>query len=238
MLKAIVVDDEPAGRRAIARLIASTPMLSFAGEASSVAAGIALIKNCQPDVAFIDIEMAGGDGFEIATSLPQPPKIVVVTAHANYAARAFDVEVADFLLKPVEAHRFARTVQRLHTLPARKAAEPRQKPGLLSIPVPGGQRVVLVHDILAVLAEGDESRLLLAGNTELRVRRSIGAFAGSLPSPLFQRVSRSVVLNLECLSGIQAITRYQTRVTLRGHTQEVRLGATAAATLRRYFDRL
>jgi two-component system LytT family response regulator len=239
MLNVIVVDDEPAGRLAITRLIARHAGLNLVGEAASAAAAVALIARRNPDVAFLDIQMAGGDGFRVIADAPVAPRIVFVTAHANHAAKAFDVEAVDFLLKPVQPHRFARTVRRLQKLllpgaPATAAGRADGRAdGTLVIPVPGGRRIASAMDVLAIVADGDDSRLLLAGNGEFRARRSIGAFAGQLPTPPFRRLGRSLILNIERVAAIETISRDSTRVTLQENGQELLLGRKAAILLRR-----
>lgn len=241
MLNVIVADDEPAGRLALTRLISRNSNLKLSGEAASAAAAIRLIECCQPDVAFLDIEMTGGNGFSVVAGMARPPKLVFVTAHANYAAQAFDVEAVDFLLKPVEPQRFMRTVRRLQKLLVPSTAERppmARHTELVPIPVTGGQRLLPANDILAVLADGDDSRLLLTGNAELRARRPIGAFSGSLPNPPFQRLGRSLILNLESLYGIRTISRDTTYIALRGHSQTLQLGRNATAMLRRQLAQL
>lgn len=235
MLNVIVVDDEPAGRLAITRLIARHAGLNLVGEAASAAAAVALIARRSPDVAFLDIQMAGGDGFRVIADAPRAPRIVFVTAHANHAARAFDVEAVDFLLKPVQPHRFARTVRRLQKLllPGAPATAAGGADGTLVIPVAGGRRIVPAMDVLAIVADGDDSRLLMAGDGEWRARRSIGAFAGHLPAPPFRRLGRSLILNLERVAAIETISRDSTRVMLQENRQALQLGRKAAMLLRR-----
>jgi two-component system LytT family response regulator len=239
MLNVIVVDDEPAGRLAITRLIARHAGLNLVGEAASAAAAVALIARRNPDVAFLDIQMAGGDGFRVIADAPVAPRIVFVTAHANHAAKAFDVEAVDFLLKPVQPHRFARTVRRLHRLllpagvPAPDGGASGAADGTLVIPVTGGRRIAPAMDVLAIVADGDDSRVLMAGNAELRARRPIGAFAGHLPTPPFRRLGRSLILNLGRVAAIETISRDSTRVMLQDHGHPLLLGRKAAMLLRR-----
>lgn len=235
MLTAVVVDDELAGRIAITRHVANHPEINLVGQAASAATAIALITRRQPDVVLLDVEMPGGDGFSILPGLPRPPRIVFVSAYARYAIRAFEVEAVDFLVEPVEPARFARTVRRLKRLmadhPAPQAA-PVAAPATIAIPVRRGKRFVVISDILAVIAKGDDSRLHLAEHSNLEAKWPIGAFAKELPLPPFQRVGRSLILNMNRIDKIETISRDESRVTLQGNRCAIMLGRHSAVNLR------
>lgn len=245
MLKVVVVDDESASREAIVRLIARHPTLHLVGQANSAASGAALIARVRPDAVFLDVQMAGSDGFRLLAELPVPPKVVFVTAHAAYATRAFDVEAVDFLLKPVQPERFARSVRRLQKLLAPRA--PANAPplaqsaslarGSLTLPIARGTRIIALDDILFVQADRDDSRVRLAGDTECIVRRSIGDLAALLPTPPFLRTHRSLIVHTARIVAFETVTRDQTRLSLDGTTSQLLLGRTGGTTLRQYLAR-
>lgn len=237
-----MIDDERAAREAVTRLIARHAALQLVGQAASASAGLALIAKTDPHAVFLDVQMAGSDGFRMLAQLPAPPRIVFVTAHAAYATRAFDVEAVDFLLKPVQPERFARAVRRLLRLhgtggngPAAPAADPARP--TLAVPVPRGTRIVAIDDILAIHADGDDARMRLAGDAECLVRRSIGGLAPMLPAPPFLRVDRSLILHTGRIAGLEAVSRDRTRVLLAGSAAPVSLGRTGAAALRQFLRR-
>ncbi|MDR3536670.1 MAG: LytTR family DNA-binding domain-containing protein [Acetobacteraceae bacterium] len=246
MLRVVTVDDERASREAVGRLIARHPMLQLVGQATSAAAGVALIARLRPDAVFLDVQMAGMDGFRLLAQVPDPPMVVFVTAHAAYATHAFDVEAVDFLLKPVQPERFARTVRRLlkhRTMPATPSPEAPERPRLeagratLAVPILRGTRIVPIDDILAIQADGDDARMCLAGDEACLVRRSIGGLVPLLPAPPFLRVDRSLILHTGRIAGVEAINRDRTRVTLAGSATPLSLGRTGAATLRQFLRR-
>ena len=162
-----------------------------------------------------------------------------ITAHAGYAVRAFDVEAVDFLVKPIQLDRFARMVRRLEKLflsDGKKMAASQDTTislGPLALPVAGGRRLVNASDIGAILAEGDDSRLLLYKNRALFCRRSIGSFTDLLPRPPFLRLSRSLMVNRDRIAEIRTINRDSTCLVLRNNRQELLLGR-KAATLSRH----
>ena len=122
MLRVAVIDDEPLARQAIRYLLAVHPRLKVVGEADSKESALTLIQKEKPDGIFLDVHMPGGTGFDMLQALDAPPKVVMVTAHAEHAIQAFDIEAVDYLLKPVTPARFAQAVQRLQAAGAQPRA--------------------------------------------------------------------------------------------------------------------
>ncbi len=228
MLRVVVVDDEPPARRAMQRLIAEHGGIELAGEAGSVRQAATLIGATRPDAVFLDIEMAGGNGFGLLQRLPAAPRIVVVTAHAAHAVPAFDVAAVDFLLKPVLPSRFAATIRRLMAAsPANVAVLPR-----LHLPTHRGLRIVDASQVAAMQAERDYTQVLLAGEPALLVSRAIGLLEAELPSPPFVRLGRSLIVNLAQVSRVVAISRERTDIELASGSVTLSVGRAVAALLR------
>src|SRR5271168_1998184 len=112
-LQVLVVDDEAPARRKILRLLRQEPDVQVVGEACGAEAAIAAIERHRPDLVFLDVQMPGMDGFGVVQAIaPEAmPRVVFVTAHDQYALRAFEVHAFDYLLKPFGEERF-RTVLR------------------------------------------------------------------------------------------------------------------------------
>ncbi|NCO35491.1 MAG: hypothetical protein AUJ92_09105 [Armatimonadetes bacterium CG2_30_59_28] len=112
-LNAVIVDDERLARESLKRMLKSYPQVEVVGLARSASQARTLLRTKKPDVIFLDIHMPGESGFDILESLENPPYIVFVTAHDEYAIRAFEVNAVDYLLKPIETPRLEVTVQRV-----------------------------------------------------------------------------------------------------------------------------
>jgi DNA-binding LytR/AlgR family response regulator len=115
-LKALIVDDEAPARSELRFVIEELDGVEVVGEATTAAEALQLIAAIPYDVVFLDIEMPGLSGLELAESLSRterPPAVVFVTAYSQHAVKAFDVAAADYLVKPVEAARLKLTVERL-----------------------------------------------------------------------------------------------------------------------------
>ena len=121
VLKALIVDDEPLARARLITLLGecSGPAVQVVAEVSNAAQALALLAGQPVDVALLDIHMPGADGMALARAvraMPKAPAIVFVTAHAEHAVQAFDIEAADYLTKPVRLSRLVLAMQRVERL--------------------------------------------------------------------------------------------------------------------------
>ena len=116
-LRVLIVDDEPLARARLRTLLADcrTPAVQVAGEAANAADAMALLAHQRFDVALLDIHLPGADGMQLARALrtlPEPPAVVFVTAHTEYAVHAFEIEAVDYLTKPVRLERLQAALQK------------------------------------------------------------------------------------------------------------------------------
>ncbi|WP_127088692.1 LytR/AlgR family response regulator transcription factor [Aquabacter cavernae] len=229
MLRVLVVDDEPLARRAIRRLLRAHPV-DVVGEAETIAEATALIDTTHPDLVFLDIELNGGDGFDLLEALANPPKVVFVTAYAQHAVEAFAVDAVDYLLKPVAPERLAEALARVERQLAQRPDK--SEDGVLELRTPSRSVFAKTGDIVALTADGDFTRVLLAGQPSLMIWRTLTSFEGLLPAPPFVRLSRSVIINLERLRRIDARSRDDVRLTMDGIADALSVGRAAAARLR------
>ncbi len=121
LLRALVVDDESLARTRMHTLLGdcTAPAVQWVGEAGNAVQAMAFVQHQAVDVALIDIHMPGADGLTLARSLqalPQPPALIFVTAHAEHAVDAFDLEAVDYLTKPVRLERLQLALQKVERL--------------------------------------------------------------------------------------------------------------------------
>ena len=157
--RTIIVDDEPEARARLRRLLAEhANQIEIVGEAADGIAAVSAIESVTPDLAFLDIEMPGLNGFQLLDSLPREswPIIVFTTAYDQYAIRAFEVHALDYLLKPVTKERLGECLSRLDRLSAELSrnrldlARREQRP-LERLLARSGAKQVIVHvqDVIA-----------------------------------------------------------------------------------------
>ncbi len=204
MIRTLLIEDEPAARTILRRMLAAHPEVSIAGEAAGLPAARALLARNNYDVVFLDIELEGGSGFDLVPHVWREARIIFVTAHDRHALRAFEVNALDYLLKPVRAWRLAESLRRVAVRPAepRPASAPPLADGdLVLLQSSPHQRMAAVHDILAIEAQQNYSLVRLADGSRELVRRSLKNWVARLPAESFLRVHRTVLVNLQHLSS-------------------------------------
>ncbi|NQX92871.1 MAG: response regulator transcription factor, partial [Flavobacteriales bacterium] len=112
-MKALIVDDERLARKDLIQLLENHPKIEIVGEAQDAIEAEEKIKELQPDVIFLDIQMPGKSGFDLLEHLQFPPQVIFVTAHDEHAVKAFEVSALDYLMKPVEPKRLEESVEKL-----------------------------------------------------------------------------------------------------------------------------
>jgi two-component system LytT family response regulator len=209
--RAVTVDDEPPALRRLRGLLVEDGDIDIVGEFADPAEALEGMAALRPDVAFLDIQMPGMTGLELARALgPRPPLIVFVTAYDQHALAAFEVHAFDYLLKPVEPARLRTTLARVKERLAAGTADVQDRleavmrsieaaaggaaARRVSFRVDGGVRIVLADEIDRVEVEEDHLRVHLARGT-LLVRETLSALHGRLPAGMFVRVHRSHLVN-------------------------------------------
>lgn len=157
-MRVLIVDDERPARDKLRRMLARDAGVTAIEEARDGVEALEKVASFAPDAVFLDVQMPEVSGLEVAASLPQPaPLVVFATAFDEYAVPAFDANAIDYLLKPFDAARLQRAMQRLRqrlatrAAPAASGQRPPSVPGLplqhLLVGERGGTRVVPVADI-------------------------------------------------------------------------------------------
>jgi len=229
-MRVLIVDDEHLARQAMRRLLADHPKVEIVGEAETTEQAIAAIRQTQPDLVFLDIELGGDDGFDLLAALERPPVVVFVTAYAEYAVEAFEVNAVDYLLKPVVPERLAESLVRAER--ELGLARPSAKPHVIALRTPKQTMLVPVGEIAALRADGDFTHVFVAGQPAVMIWRTLSHFEDLLPSPPFLRLSRSLIINRDRLRKIEAPSRDSAQVSLDGVAEPMVLGRTAASRLR------
>jgi two-component system, LytTR family, response regulator len=211
-LNVLIVDDEPVARRRVRRLLRTQHDVSVVGECGDGAAAVEFIRTRPPDLVLLDVQMPELDGFEVLRDLPPAsiPQIVFITAHDQYALRAFEVHALDYLLKPIQADRLALAIDRVRARLAeqRQHSDPRllalletlaRAPKRLSrIPVRSGERLVMV-DLRDVdwIGAADNYVVLHVRGKEHAVRETMNKLEQELDPERFVRIHRSTIVQID-----------------------------------------
>lgn len=216
-LRVVVIDDEAPARAKLRRYLAASDGLAWVGEAHDGPGAVGLVHRLRPDVMFLDISMPGMDGFAVLRALgdPLPAEVVFVTAHDDYAVKAFEVHAFDYLLKPVGPERFDALARRLRDrlVPAR-AAEARVD-GLLGalptpthylerllLPVADAAELVRVERVDRIVSDRNYLQVYVEGRAH-RLRGTLDTMLARLHPSHFVRVNRSTIVRLDAIREVQ-----------------------------------
>ena len=229
-MRVLIVDDEPLARAALRRLLAAHDV-EIVGEADSAETARLEVVRLQPDLILLDIELGGGsDGFDLIDTLERPPVVIFVTAFAEHAVEAFAVNAVDYLLKPVEPARLEVALARAARQRALSAIPP--GPGVIELKTPRRTVFVAPVEIVAISADGDFTRVFVAGQPAVMILRTLAHFEELLPAPPFVRLGRSVMINRDRLRSLEVPTRSTGRLVLDGMEHPLAIGRAAMARLR------
>jgi two-component system LytT family response regulator len=220
-VRVIVADDEPIGRHRLVRLLQAEPDTDVVAACADGEEAIEAIREHTPDIVLLDIQMPNLDGFEVVAALgeAQQPAVIFVTAHDQYALRAFEVHAFDYLLKPVDQERLRDAISRavtsavrsphpgptrrilglLEELNARERARGRER---LVVRTPERAFFLRTETIDYIEAAGKFVHLHV-GRTLHALRESMAELEQELDPGRFLRISRSVIVNLDRIQEIQ-----------------------------------
>jgi two-component system LytT family response regulator len=217
----VIADDEPIARRLLRELLEHRGDVEISAEAGTGAEAVDAIRRERPSLVFLDIQMPGLDGFEVLDAVGDVPipAVVIVTAFDRYAVRAFDAEALDYLLKPFDADRLDRAVDRaLARIAAADAgAVGRSIAALLTLvrgqrgaaaarrlPITVDDRTRFVEPSSIVWLEADGKHARIHTDREaIGVRRTLAAVAAELDPGEFIRVRRSAVVRVGAIVEVQ-----------------------------------
>ncbi|HEX8251858.1 MAG TPA: LytTR family DNA-binding domain-containing protein [Thermoanaerobaculia bacterium] len=201
-LRAVILDDEPLARARLRSLLERDSGVEVVGDAAHAVEALRLVAELAPDLVFVDVRLPEESGLEFLRMLDpvRRPVVIFTTAYPEYAVDAFDVAAADYLLKPLDAERVLRAVNRARRLlgGGRAAAQPRPVPPRELIAVPVRDEILFVKSskIDWILAERNYSRLH-CGAASYLLRESLQSIEQSLDPATFIRVHRSAIVNLD-----------------------------------------
>ncbi len=241
---AVVADDERLMREQIVgRLKQAWPELSIVGEAANGREAVALVRSLEPDIAFLDISMPEMDGIQAAQAVAGEVHVVFVTAHDEYAIKAFEQGAVDYLLKPTEPERLALTCERLRerlkgapdpmndllaTLSQRLGGgmlKPRDYMRWVQASVGATIRMIPTSDILFFRAEDKYTRVQTPG-FEALIRKPIKELLDELDPNEFWQIHRATVVRVDAIEQVSRNFRGQQVVHVKGSPDKLEVSRT------------
>lgn len=262
VLRILVVDDEPLGRRRVLDLLADHPDVEVVGTAADGAAAVKAIRDARPDLVFLDVQMPRMSGLDVVREIgpAELPATIFVTAYDEYAIQAFDAAAVDYLVKPFGDERFEQALGRarrrieadglghlherlLALLQGDADAASRPAPGpepryleRIAVQMKGRMRVVPVARIDYITASGAYAELH-AGSDRYVIRESMQQLEERLDPECFVRVHRSSIVRLDLVEAVLRSGGSEYEVQLKGGVR-LRVGRSRREALERRLGRI
>lgn len=234
-ISALIVDDEPLGRRRLRQLIEADPELRLVGEAANADEALTLIRTAAPRLLFLDIKMPRKSGFDLLAELDpdRMPLVIFVTAFEEFAVRAFEVHAIDYLLKPYTAPRFedaVRTAKRRLNDELKEKLTERTLALLSEVKTGYSSRLLIkTRDALVLLNTADIDWIeaqdkyvrIHAGADAHLMRETISSLESRLDPDRFVRIHRSYLVNIDRIKKLEPLFNQEYQVVLQDGTKLV-----------------
>lgn len=203
-IKCLLVDDEPLALDALESLMQKIPELEITGKCQNAVEALQVIHNKEIDLLLLDIQMPEITGIEMLKSLAHPPKVIFTTAYREYAVEAFELDVIDYLVKPISLERLIRSINRYHDRISRKpgpqASESETSSKTITIYADKKNYRVITSSILYIEGLKDYA-MVHTDNGRLITRQTLKKLEDILPDEDFIRVHRSYIVPLHRLDS-------------------------------------
>lgn len=218
-IRCLIVDDEPLAVRLVSSYIQQVPGLEIVAACNSAIEAFTVLQRQKIDLIFLDIKMPKIIGTDFIRSIPDPPKIIFITAYRDYALEGYELDIADFLLKPVSFARFMKAVAKATRLISseRRNLTPEapfedNKNAFLYFKIDREMVKVFLHDMLFIESAREYVKLYMENEKTLLVKQSISSMEKLLSPHRFIRVHRSYIATIERITSFNG-----THVTIGGH---------------------
>jgi len=207
MLRCLAIDDEPLALELLEDNISQVPYLKLEGKCSNALEALKFLQDHPVDLIFLDIQMPGLTGLQFIQSLTNRPMIILVTAYEKFALEGFNLDVVDYLVKPVPLDRFIKACNKaweLYNLRSKKAEGSAVEQEFLFVNVEYSLLKLEFADILWIEGLKDYIKVHLRSNSRpVITRMSMKAIEEELPSSKFIRVHKSFIVSVAAITSVR-----------------------------------
>ncbi len=201
--KYLVVDDEPLARKLILSHASKIDGLESVGECGNAMEAINLLRTKTVDLIFLDIQMPEMTGFQFVSTLKNPPSIILTTAYRDFAPEAFDLNVIDYLLKPIAFERMVKAVNKFFDSKKENAVTSIEQGGTRFIHIKSDRKIHKLEEGEIVYIESlDDYVKIHLKDSKLITRENISTLEAKLSCPPFVRIHRSFIINSKWIKTI------------------------------------
>lgn len=209
-IKCLLLDDEPIAIRIIERHLENFPEMDVVGRFHSAPSAISFLRNNEVDLIFSDIEMPQMNGLQFLKSLKKAPSFIFTTAYRNYAVEAFDLDVVDYLMKPISLERMARAINRYHDrqeVEAKPVATSPLAEEIINLKV--DKKIVrLALDKIDFFESFGDYAICRHEGGKLVSRETLAHLMHMLPTDKFIRIHRQFIVPITKIESISGNTVY------------------------------
>jgi DNA-binding LytR/AlgR family response regulator len=203
MMRCIIVDDEPLVRELLEDNISQVPFLQLVRSCKSALEAIKTLQEEQVDIIFLDIQMPKLNGLQFLQTLDRPPLVIIVTAYEKYAVESFNLQVADYILKPFSFDRFLKACNRAAELFRIKNPEPAKNQDFF-VNVEYTLVKIVAADVEYIEALKDYIKIYLSANAKpVLTRMSLKAIEAKLPAGSFIRTHKSYLVAISKITTVK-----------------------------------
>jgi len=199
-LRCLIVDDEPIARRVIREFVEQSELLQCLGEFENALKADAFLKEQEVDILFLDIQMPGLTGIEFLKSCKVKPVVLITTAYPEHALEGYELDVIDYLLKPIAFSRFVKAVQKARDYIDRNHSMPASN--FIFVRTDRKIEKLELNEILFAESIGNYVSIVTAGKTILAYL-TMKNLEDQLPGNIFQKVHRSFIVNFSKIEAIE-----------------------------------
>jgi two-component system, LytTR family, response regulator len=207
MIRCLAIDDEPLALELLEDNIKQVPFLQLAGKCSSALDALKFLQQQAVDLIFLDIQMPGLTGLQFIQSLPQKPMIILITAYEKFALQGFELDVVDYLVKPVSLDRFIKACNKASELYNLRTKQPEitgSAPDYFFVNVDYSLLKLEFNDIQWIEGLKDYVKINLRSSSKPVITRvSMKSLEDQLPSSKFIRIHRSFIVSIASIHSIR-----------------------------------
>ena len=205
-LRCLLIDDEPPALKVLETHISQINGLEIVAQCKNALEALDVLDRKQVDLMFLDIKMPKILGTDFLKNLSHPPKVIFVTAYRDYAVDGYDLDVIDFLVKPVSFERFLKAITKVKRILGQETITPvndhKSNPeAFIYLKVDKHMQKVFIDDILYIESWKDYIKVFLTSGKNLLVKQSISSMENLLSDHKFLRVHRSYIVSIDKISG-------------------------------------
>jgi len=203
-MKCVAIDDEPLALALLADNIRQVPSLQLVASCTNAMEALTILNQQEVDLIFLDIQMPGLTGLQFLQSLSVRPMVILITAYEKYALEGFNLDVIDYLVKPVPFERFLKACNKARDFfRLKNSAPPAEQPDYFFVNAEYGLIKIVISEVVLIEGLKDYLKIHLADGKNLVIRMSLKSIEEKLPPNKFFRIHKSYIVSISHITSIR-----------------------------------